>query len=181
MTTPGQTVGPFFHGALPYPGGPDLVPPGSAGAIRLHGHVFDGAGDGIPDALVEIWQADPAGQVVQQAGSLRRDGWTFTGWGRASTDDSGHYTFSTVRPGPTAPGRPGLFMITLFARGVTNRLFTRAHLPEDAAALDGDPLLASLTDEERASMITVAEPGGYRFDISLQGGRETVFLRYDRD
>ena len=86
-----------------------------------------------------------------------------------------------MRPGPTAPGRPGLFMITLFARGVTNRLFTRAHLPEDAAALDGDPLLASLTDEERASMITVAEPGGYRFDISLQGGRETVFLRYDRD
>ena len=65
----------------------------------------------------------------------------------------------------------------MFARGVTNRLFTRAYLPEDAAALAADPLLASLDAEERASMITVAERG-YRFDISLQGGRETVFLRY---
>lgn len=181
VATPGQTVGPFFGYALPFPGDCELVPPGRADAIRLHGTVTDGAAAAVPDAILELWQADPDGRVVQQPGSLKRDGWTFTGWGRASTDDSGHYTFSTVRPGPTAPGRPGLFMITLFARGVTNRLFTRAHLPEDAAALDGDPLLASLTDEERASMITVAEPGGYRFDISLQGGRETVFLRYDRD
>jgi protocatechuate 3,4-dioxygenase alpha subunit len=181
VATPGQTVGPFFGYALPFPGDRELVPPGRADAIRLHGTVTDGAGAAVPDAILELWQADADGRVVQQPGSLQRDGWTFTGWGRASTDDSGHYTFSTVRPGPTAPGRPGLFMITLFARGVTNRLFTRAYLPDDADALAADPLLASLPDDERASMITVAEPSGYRFDISLQGGRETVFLRYDRD
>ena len=181
IATPGQTVGPFFGYALPFPGDCELVPPGRADAVRLHGTVTDGAGAAVPDAILELWQADPDGRVVRQPGSLKRDGWTFTGWGRASTDDAGHYTFSTLQPGPTAPGRPGLFMITLFARGVTNRLFTRAYLPEDAAALAADPLLASLADDERASMITVAEPGGYRFDISLQGGRETVFLRYDRD
>ncbi|HEY5787139.1 MAG TPA: protocatechuate 3,4-dioxygenase subunit alpha [Microlunatus sp.] len=178
VATPGQTVGPFFGYALPFPGDQELVPPGRADAVRLHGTVTDGAGAAVPDAILELWQADAAGRVVQQPGSLHRDGWTFTGWGRSSTDDSGHYTFSTVRPGPTGPGRPGLFMITLFARGVTNRLFTRAYLPDDTVALAADPLLASLDSEERASMITVAEPGGYRFDISLQGGRETVFLFY---
>ena len=135
VATPGQTVGPFFGYALPFPGDRELVPPGRADAVRLHGTVTDGAGAAVPDAILELWQADADGRVVQQPGSLQRDGWTFTGWGRASTDDAGHYTFSTLRPGPTAPGRPGLFMITLFARGVTNRLFTRAYLPEDAAAL----------------------------------------------
>ena len=178
VATPGQTVGPFFGYALPFAGDRELVPPGRADAVRLHGRVTDGAGAAVPDAILELWQADTDGQIVQQPGSLKRDGWTFTGWGRSSTDDSGHYTFTTVRPGPTAPGRPALFMITLFARGVTNRLFTRAYLPDDAVALAADPLLASLDADERASMITVAEPGGYRFDISLQGGRETVFLRY---
>jgi protocatechuate 3,4-dioxygenase alpha subunit len=178
VATPGQTVGPFFGYALPFPGDRELVPPGRADAVRLHGTVTDGAGAAVPDAILELWQADTDGRVVHQPGSLHRDGWTFTGWGRASTDDAGHYAFSTLRPGPTAPGRPALFMITLFARGVTNRLFTRAYLPEDAAALAADPLLGSLAAEERACMITIAEPGGYRFDISLQGGRETVFLRY---
>lgn len=176
--TPGQTVGPFFAYALPYQGDSELVPPGRADAIRLHGRVTDGQGDPVPDALLELWQADPTGAVVQQEGSLKRDGWTFTGWGRAATDDSGNYTFSTLRPGPTAPGRPGLFMITVFARGLTNRLFTRAYLPEDEAALAADPLLASLSEDERATLITVADSTGYRFDVRLQGDRETVFLRY---
>ncbi len=62
--------------------------------------MYDGAGDPVPDALIEIWQADPAGQVVQAEGSLRRDGWTFTGFGRAAVDDTGHYAFTTLVPGP---------------------------------------------------------------------------------
>ena len=63
-----------------------MVPPGRADAIRFHGVVRDGAGDPVPDALLEIWQADAEGRVVQEPGSLRRDGFTFTGWGRAATD-----------------------------------------------------------------------------------------------
>lgn len=178
LPTPGQTVGPFFGYALPYPGDNELVPPGRADAIRLHGTVTDGHGAPVPDALLELWQADPAGAVAQQEGSLKRDGWTFTGWGRASTDDNGHYTFSTVRPGPTAVGRPALFAITVFARGLTNRLFTRAYLPEDGSALEADPLLASLSEDERATLIASADASGYRFDVVLQGESETVFLRY---
>ena len=98
--TPGQTIGPFYGYALPFDRGSDLVPPGSPDAIQFHGVVTDGAGNPVPDALLEIWQADADGEIPSATGSLRRDGWTFTGWGRAATDDAGHYSFSTVRARP---------------------------------------------------------------------------------
>ena len=86
--TPGQTVGPFFGYALPFDRCNELVPPGSPNAVQLHGVVADADGRGVPDALLEIWQADADGTIPNATGSLHRDGWTFTGWGRASTDDS---------------------------------------------------------------------------------------------
>lgn len=176
--TPGQTVGPFFGYALPFPQDNELVAPGRADAIRLHGDVRDGNGAPVPDAILELWQADPEGTVPQQPGSLKRDGWTFTGWGRASTDDAGHYTFSTLRPGATDTGRAPFFLVTIFARGLMNRLFTRAYLPEHAEALAADPLLSGLPEDRRATLVAAAEPTGYRFDVRLQGEAETVFLRY---
>ena len=175
--TPGQTIGPFFGFGLPYAGGPDLVPPASPNAIRIHGRVLDGAREPIPDALIEISQLDDHGQVSGESGILHRDGWTFTGWGRAATDRAGTYSFSTVRPG--APdGRAPFLAVTVFARGLLDRLFTRLYLPDDTAALDRDPLLAALTPEQRATLVAVAEPTGYRFDIVLQGEGETVFLEH---
>jgi protocatechuate 3,4-dioxygenase alpha subunit len=184
--TPGQTVGPFFGCALPYPRCNELVDVGTPAALRLHGVVTDGAGAPIPDALVEIWQADPSGTVPAQPGSVQRDG-TFTGWGRAATDREGRYWFRTQEPGPTGPGRPGFFAVTVFARGLTDRLFTRAYLPDDGAALAADPLLVGLEPDRRASLLTVREnPDVLRFDIRLQGEEETVFLTFragapDRD
>jgi protocatechuate 3,4-dioxygenase, alpha subunit len=172
--TPGQTVGPFFHYALPFAGDRDLVAPGSPGAIRLYGTVRDGAGTPVPDALVEIWQADPAGQIPRRTGSLRRDGYSFTGFGRASTDREGEYTFTTLTPGPVAGSLP-FFAVTVFARGLLDRLFTRAYLPLGDAAPDA--LLTSLA-ERAAALITVPDDGGLRFDITLQGGEETPFLAY---
>ncbi|MGJ9412863.1 protocatechuate 3,4-dioxygenase subunit alpha [Aeromicrobium sp. CF4.19] len=176
--TPGQTVGPFFGYALPFPLDSELVPTGTPGAIRLHGDVIDGSGSAVPDAILELWQADADGTVPQRPGSLRRDGWTFTGWGRASTDDAGHYSFTTLRPGATEPGRAPFFLVTVFGRGVMNRLFTRAYLPEDTDGLADDPLLSSVPPERRGTLIASAEPAGYRFDVVLQGEAETVFLRY---
>jgi protocatechuate 3,4-dioxygenase alpha subunit len=168
--TPGQTVGPFFGYALPFPHDNELVPPGTPGAVQLRGRVHDGAGEPVPDAILELWQADPEGQVLQQPGSLRRDGFTFTGWGRASTDREGRYGFSTLVPG--AP----FFALTVLARGLTNRLFTRAYLP---TATD-DPFLASLTEERRSTLVTTSDENGFVFDVRLQGQRETVFLSYPR-
>jgi protocatechuate 3,4-dioxygenase, alpha subunit len=177
MTTPGQTVGPFFHSALPFEGDSELVPRGRADAIRLHGRVLDGAGVPIPDALIELWQAAPDGSVVQQPGSLRRDGWTFTGWGRSATDGAGHYSFTTLVPGATEPGRAPFFAVIVFARGLLDRLFTRAYLPGDPALAE-DALLQSVAPERRGTLIATADATGFVFDIVLQGELETVFLSF---
>ena len=174
--TPGQTVGPFFGYALPFERGSELVPPGSPGSIRFHGVVTDGDGGPVPDALLELWQADADGTVPTASGALHRDGWTFTGWGRAATDGEGHYGFTTVTPGATNPGAAPFFLITVFARGLLNRLFTRAYLPGEH--LDDEALLAELPAERRDTLIATREPTGFRFDVSLQGPRETVFLHY---
>ena len=174
--TPGQTVGPFFGLSLPYGDGPVLVPPGHAGAVRLHGRVLDGAGDPVPDALLELWQPDPAGAVVRRAGSLHRDGRTFTGWGRAATDAAGQWSFSTLAPGPARAGAAPFFALTVFARGLLDRLWTRVYLPGPEEVLAADPLLASLPPRRRRTLVAVVEPGGFAHDIVLQGPDETVFL-----
>ena len=176
--TPGQTVGPFFH-ALLRPGDSRLVGDAHAHAVRLHGAVYDGAGSGVPDALVEVWQTGPDGTVVRQPGSLRREDDVFTGWGRSATDTDGHYEFTTLTPGSTTAGGPPFFALAVFARGLLNRLFTRAYLPGGIVA--ADPLLNTVDDARRDTLMCTAEPTGYRFDIHLQGPRETVFLDYRRD
>lgn len=177
--TPGQTIGPFYGYALPYEKGEQLVPLGHPLAVRLHGVVTDGNGAVVPDALLEIWQADANGEVPTADGSLVRDGYTFTGFGRAAVDNVGHYTFTTVDPGPTEPGRAPFIALTIFARGLLNRLFTRIYLPEDTEALANDPLLRSLPEDRRRTLVAEREPdGSLRFDIRMQGEAETVFLTY---
>ncbi|MGN6036309.1 protocatechuate 3,4-dioxygenase subunit alpha [Brevibacterium casei] len=177
--TPGQTVGPFYGYALPFPGDRELVPPGSSRAVELHGVVYDGAGDPVPDAILEIWQPDETGTVVLRTGSLRRDGFTFTGFGRCAADPEGRFSFSTVEPGPTEAGRARFISVVVFARGLLNRLFTRVYLPEDTEAHATDPLLSSLESAERQRLIAVREAdGSLRFDIRLQGEDETPFLRF---
>lgn len=161
VPTPGQTVGPFFGYALPFDGDNELVPVGRPDAVRLHGRVLDGDGNGVPDAILELWQLAPDGSVPRAQGSFRRDGYTFTGWGRASTDLTGRYQFTTLRPGGPTP----YFGLTIFARGLLDRLFTRAYLPGAAPA-------------ELRSLDTVADDRGFVFDVRLQGEDETVFLSY---
>lgn len=170
--TPGQTVGPFFHYALPWDGDSELVPRSAPGAVRLHGTVYDGAGEPVPDALLELWHADTSGHVVQQAGSLCRDGWTFTGFGRSATDAEGRYSFTTLEPGESAP----FFAITVFARGLLHRLFTRAYLPGRS-----DAFLDSLEPDRRSTLVVAADEHGFRFDVRLQGEDETVFLDFGHE
>ena len=152
--TPGQTVGPFFSFALVREGYADLVSPSHPDAITFHGRVLDGAGEPVPDALVELTR-----------------GGNSAGWGRAATDDEGRYTFTTLAPvGP-------FFAITVLARGLLDRLFTRAYLPEAA----DDAFLRGLADDRRATLVAAPDESGYVFDIRLQGDDETVFLTFARD
>lgn len=178
--TPGQTVGPFYGFALPFERGHELVPLSTPGAVRLHGRVLDGRGDPVPDALLEITQADTEGRVHGEQGTLARDGMTWSGWGRCPTTADGDYSFTTVRPGPTGSRAP-FFAVVVLARGLLNRLFTRAYLPGDTAALAADPLLSSLSEERRSTLLAVDDGrGGLCFDIHLQGPQETVFLTFPR-
>jgi protocatechuate 3,4-dioxygenase alpha subunit len=174
--TPGQTIGPFYGYALPFERGGELVPAGAPGAYPDLRVDTEGACRPVPYVLQEIWHNDAEGRVPHTAGSLHRDGWTFTGWGRVSTDDEGHFSFSTVEPAPGTPGRAPFIAITVFGRGLLNRLFTRAYVPGPACA--DDPLLAGLPADRRDTLIATRDEQGLRFDIRLQGDGETVFLRY---
>lgn len=179
--TPSQTVGPFFAFGLPFDGGGDVVPPGTAGAISLHGTVRDGAGAPVPDALLEFWQAGPDGRLPSRPGSFVRDGRSFTGFARVPTNRAGDYSIRTLRPAaPSAsPDAPHL-AVTVFARGLLHHLFTRVYFPNHVEANSADPLLSALPEDRRATLVAVPDGSvtgpGYRFDVRLQGQGETVFL-----
>lgn len=185
--TPSQTIGPFYGYALPFPGGGDLAPAGHPGAITVHGHVYDGAGAPVPDALVEIWQADGTGSTAGAPGSLRhdpvtgraagRDGTAFTGYGRVATGTDGHWSVRTLAPGAHTEGAVPCLAVAVFARGLLHHLHTRVYLPEQATALAADPALGALPPERRATLLARREGDRlHRFDIRLQGDEETAFL-----
>lgn len=188
LPTPSHTVGPFYGHALPFPGGGDIAPLGHPDTIALQGYVYDGEGNPLPDAFLELWGADPEGNLPQVDGSMRRDassggflgrnGVEFTGWGRIQTDANGHWSARTLRPGARGHSAPYL-SVCVFARGLLVHLFTRIYLPDDAAALTADPLLTRVAPARRDTLIaTRGELGTYRFDIRLQGEGETVFLEF---
>jgi protocatechuate 3,4-dioxygenase alpha subunit len=188
--TPAQTVGPFLAIGLPWPDGPFVVPEGTPGAITISGLVLDGAGEPVPDALIETWQAGPDGRFTHpddprgepdQPGTWPR----FRGFGRCPTDAAGSYRIVTLRPGalPSPDGgteAPHLD-VSVFARGLLDRVVTRIYFADESEANAADPVLAAIGDPQRAAtLIAAAEhgkpPGAFRFDIRLQGGRETVFF-----
>ncbi|MFD4960205.1 protocatechuate 3,4-dioxygenase subunit alpha [Microbacterium sp. NPDC058389] len=176
--TPGQTVGPFFAYGVEYPKMNQVASPHAPGAILLRGTVYDGAGSPIPDAFVEIFGADTDGSVPRARGAFRRDDHTFTGFGRAFTDDEGRYEFWTRNPGAGAGAAP-FFAVIVYARGLPDKLHTRIYLPDDVDALAADALLASLAAEDRATLVATRTPEGWlRHDLRLQGENETVFLVY---
>jgi protocatechuate 3,4-dioxygenase, alpha subunit len=155
--TPSQTVGPFFAIGLSTTIGSHVVDEGAPGALRISGQVLDGAGDPVPDALIETWQAEGAG--------------------RCATDDEGHFAIVTIKPaGDAAAGEAPHLDVSVFARGVLTRLVTRVYFPDEEDANGADRVLRTLTLDERSRLIATPDHGGIRFDIHLQGERETVFF-----
>jgi protocatechuate 3,4-dioxygenase alpha subunit len=186
--TPSQTVGPFLAIGLPWPDGPFVVPAGTPGGIAIVGQVTDGVGAPVPDALVETWQADPDSRFDHPddpRGAAPPALAGFRGFGRSATDADGHYRISTLRPGALpSPGggteAPHL-NVSVFARGLLDRVVTRIYFSDEVRANAADPVLSAISDPgRRATLIAIAQPGRpaamFRFDIRLQGERETVFF-----
>jgi protocatechuate 3,4-dioxygenase alpha subunit len=185
--TASQTVGPFFHDCLLRDGAhvPTLVTPATIGErIRIEGRVLDGDGVGVPDAMIEIWQANAAGRYnhPRDTRDLPLDP-AFTGYGRTGTDADGGFWFETIRPGlvPFDASRMQAAHICLavFGRGLLNHLYTRLYFADDPASAT-DPILLRVSPERRATLLAAREDSGgvavYRLDIVLQGANETAFF-----
>lgn len=175
--TPSQTVGPFFTLGLDWEDGPLAVPEGTPGALRLWGHVSDGDGEPVPDAVVECWSPDPDGRFADPeapgGASARED---FRGFARSGTDEEGRWSVLTLRPGAIADGEAPHVAVSVLARGLLQRLATRIYLPDEGAANDADPVLASVPADRRGTLVAVPDGDDLRFDIRLQGADETVFF-----
>lgn len=185
--TPSQTVGPFLAIGLPWPDGPFVVPTDTPGAIEIAGLLLDGAGEPVPDGMIETWQADPDGRFAHPddpRGAAKPAEDAFRGFGRCLTGPDGGYRIVTLRPGPLPSPDGGTeaphLDVSVFARGMLDRVVTRIYFADETEANGSDPVLASITEAgRRETLIAAADPGRagiFRFDIRLQGERETVFF-----
>lgn len=188
--TGSQTVGPFFAPALLREGAliNVLTQPETIGErIRIEGRVLDGDGLPVPDAMVEIWQANAAGRYNHPSdrGPAPLDS-AFAGYGRSGTDEDGLYWFETIRPGPVPFDKERMqaphICVTVFSRGLLNHLVTRLYFADEPVN-NSDPVLHYVPEERRATLFAQPAIDGadgkiavYRFDIILQGAGETVFF-----
>jgi protocatechuate 3,4-dioxygenase alpha subunit len=183
--TASQTVGPYLHIGLTALNCADLTAdaPELAGErIVIEGRVTDGNGAPVPDGMVEIWQANPAGRYRHPDDSRELPlipG--FTGFGRVPTGEDGSFRFITVKPGvvPGEDGKPQAphIMVSVFMRGLVKHVATRLYFPDEAAANAADSVLALVPAERRGTLIATAQgQGTLRWDVVLQGPDETVFF-----
>src|SRR5918998_1803466 len=163
--TPSQTVGPFFHYALLDEDQSKLVASDHPSVTRIEGTMRDGAGEVVPDAMLEIWQANAAGRYAHPEDDredlpLEDD---FSGFGRCPTDAEGRYEFVTIKPGvvPGPEGRPQAphILVSIFARGLLKQLVTRIYFPDEEAANSTDPLLSSIEDPVLRSALVASTMG----------------------
>jgi protocatechuate 3,4-dioxygenase alpha subunit len=159
VRTPSQTVGPYYAIGLSRAPQNELADRRDPGASQLIGQLLDGQGAPIGDGMIEIW--DAAG---------RR-------WARSGTDSEGRFSFVVTKPG-ALPGQAPRFDVFVFARGLLRHQLTRVYFPDETAANDADPVLSALDEEARATLIAEHEDGALRFDIRMQGARQTVFFEH---
>src|SRR5580658_666144 len=187
--TPSQTVGPYFaYGLSPEQYGYQQFLTSIAGSqmvegdtegqrIRVEGQVFDGAGNPISDALIEIWQADSLGRYSHPS-DPRGSNSTFKGFGRCGTgtDPRNRFWFDTIKPGAVSPGDAPHLNVIVSMRGMLLHAFTRIYFSDEPANAT-DKVLNAVPAERRDTLIAIRHDGGvYRFDIHMQGDTETVFF-----
>jgi len=180
--TPPQTVGPFFAILIPARGRLEMAGDETPGEpVTVDVRIRDGEGRAVPDALIEIWQANTAG-VCNHPDDPRSQGRdaSFDGFGRIHADPDGRVVIRTIKPG-AVPGSGGVpqaphLLVSVFARGLLTRVVTRIYFADDAANA-ADPVLRLVPQHRRSTLLATPEGDGrYRFDVVLQGSGETVFF-----
>ena len=178
--TPSSTVGPYLAIGLTWADGVWAAAEGTPGGIWIRGRVLDGAGDVVPDAMIETWQADPDGgypSPEDPRGAASYPG--FRGYARAQTI-TGEFGIFTLKPGRVPDGDGGLQAphvdVSVFSRGLLDRLVTRIYFADEAEANAEDAVLQTLPEDRRETLLATPTDDGYRFDVYLQGDRETVFF-----
>ena len=179
--TPSQTVGPYLHLGLTDARSISRIAGGGVKGERvwLTFRVLDGEGAPVPDAMIELWQADSEGVYAQDSGA---DGAAFRGFGRLATAEDGSCTFETIKPG-RVPGLSGMVQaphinVSILGRGILKRLSTRVYFAGDAAN-STDPVLALVPENRRATLLAqpdAAGTSGWTFNVHLRGEGETVFF-----
>ena len=182
QTTPSATVGPYLAIGLNWPDGAWAAAEGTPGGIWIRGRIFDGAGDLVPDAMVETWQADPDGRFPSPEDPRGASAYPgFRGYSRVATvHPPGEFAVFTLKPGRVPDGEGGLQAphvdVSVFARGVLDRVVTRVYFADEADANAEDPVLQALPEDRRGTLVAQPTDDGYRLDIRLQGDGETVFF-----
>ena len=183
LQTPSQTVGPFFHDALIWREASLLTQDHTSGErILVTGQILDGDGVPVDDAMLEIWQPDANGIFAHPADPRHADADPhFTGFGRVESAPTGSFAFETVRPGippGSQEGQAPFIYVTLFSRGLLVHAVTRMYFSDDPTS--GDPVLTRVDPTRRQTLIAQRQDSAgvptYRFDVRLQGDRETVFF-----
>jgi protocatechuate 3,4-dioxygenase alpha subunit len=179
-TTPSATVGPYLAIGLTWPDGQWAAEEGTEGGFWIRGRVLDGNGDVVPDAMVETWQADPDGRFPSPEDPRGASAYPgFRGFARAQTL-SGEFAVFTLKPGRVPDGEGGLQAphvdVSVFARGLLDRVVTRIYFADESEANAEDPVLRALPDDRRGTLIARPSDDGYRLDVHLQGDDETVFF-----
>lgn len=177
--TTSQTVGPFFRIGLQGLCGDSTVAKGAT--VAIHGRVLDGRAEPVPDALLEIWQADASGAYAHPE-SPRRPEAGFKGFCRIATDADGAFRFTTVKPG-RVPGPGGArqaphIVVLIFMRGLLKHLMSRIYFPDEGPANENDPVLKLVAPERRGTLIARPLKDGLEWNLVLQGEGETVFFEY---
>ncbi len=182
--TSSQTVGPFFDIGMRRFCCADLTRPGVSGErVTIEGRVLDGDGVPVPDAVIEIWQANAHGKYAHPEDRQEKQiDPAFKGYGRIATDDQGRFRIVTITPGgvtgPNGSMQAPHLEIGVFMRGLLKRLVTRIYFPDDSNHAR-DPVLALVDPARRPTLIarSVADqPGNLQWDVVLQGPQETVFF-----